>query len=60
VKTNLQEKLTKYAQAIDAYVLQEDKIARVTKWWERWQTSRKSKTHNRQWKTRPNSVCVGL
>jgi len=25
-----------------------------SKWWERWQTSRKFKTHNWEWKTRPS------
>jgi len=27
-----------------------------SKWWERWRTSRKSKTHNREWQTIPISV----
>jgi len=33
---------------------------RKSKWWQRWRRSGKSKTHNREYKTRPISVCECL
>jgi len=41
-------------------IRKEGQKSRKCRWWQRWGKSRKIKTHNRESKTRPISVCECL